>query len=776
MNTYFKYATFKRFLGGIGALALLLSLSLVLSTCGGGGAGGGNNPSPAAEEGPAGPTSFDLIDQALTEGRIDEETALTYKILSLVGHPSLPAEFKGYDLPGADNVSVLAEMKLKLRDPSTLRPETVELLTPIFRRPYDSDSYFYPGLESSVLSAGIQALAVRPDCGRFRVLDTANGVFRIYYESEAQRGLAEASVSALDSRVYDSLVSLMGSGRIGPGSPFDDSAESLCGTPEEQRKYDIFITSRLPHPNESARALTFLEDILGRNDGTSYILINANNNTTGAVPYVVAHELMHAFQYTYDIFTTWHDYAWLKEATATWAEWHIYPDESRQDRHGFAHYFLDPKTWLHSHESISEAALSDGVNYHPYGAYLWPFFLSNTTSAGPGIVRTIWDDSLSMNSLAANNAAIPGGFQKQFKEFTLQNYNQGPANLYRDSDSLTWGVNELIPEHFSSATISLTTASLPAATVFPLAAAYYNIRPDSQVRFIDFRLGVINAQPGAGLKAIVRRVGETGGHVEDWGGLAERIFCRDRPTENIEQIILILSNSNWDTLATLQGSDIQADITTSPCFPSGTGTVTQKRTYTLVAADGSKDQVTDEVSASFTVTYLESQSSPGILLSFAATGSMTWSFEEISSSIIDYDHTVVPPCTYELDPVNGGIIGLTYPNSLVGPGAIPQPVIGFTIGIPAIPGEICPYTYTHTDPINGTQTGSGNMLQGGVATTVLIPDHNSSDYPVPGVFADTFVNDFASFEDTKSFTDVDGGVTTYETHFDFRLPAGQRLN
>src|SRR5574340_1155423 len=95
----------------------------VLAACGGGGilkpqpavetpqaastepaAAGTAAPSEgAAEPAPTGPTSADLISQALENGQIDEVTALKYQVFAQFKDPRLPAAYSGTVLPDTDS-------------------------------------------------------------------------------------------------------------------------------------------------------------------------------------------------------------------------------------------------------------------------------------------------------------------------------------------------------------------------------------------------------------------------------------------------------------------------------------------------------------------------------------------------------------------------------------------------------------------------------------------------------------------------------------------------
>ncbi len=739
--------------------------ALATMHCGGG--GDDAQPEPPVDpdpgdEGPLGPSSFDLIDQALAEGRLDEETALTYQVLALVRHPALPAELLGHDLPGVDNVGVLLEVRL--RGEAYFTPEHWALLEPIFRRPYDQGSYFYPG--GPLPFAVRQAQPARPDCTVLQMLVTANNIFQVYYETDSQRAMAAAIVQALDSRIWPELTGLMGGELIGPNSAFDDSAQSPCGDPA---KYDVFVSAR----GGDAAHEAWPESRRGTQAFTSYIIINADG-VGGGPAHLAAHEVMHAFQWTYDVAAEWDDYRWLMEATATWVQWFIYPDESRAYRHNLARYFLNPRIWPTGGRSISSVGLQATDSEHEYGAYLWPYFHSQL--AGAQVVRAIWENCRMFSSLFAVNIATPGGFAEQFRRFALFNYNREPVDTLPQSyarDALSYRVEEFIPEDFSAAGPGLAPVNLPDVTVAPLAAAYYRITPAPHARYMLFDLSVINAQPGAGLMAIVRKPGQAVGEIEDWTGLAQREFCRDRASQSADEIVLILANSNFATPTPLLGSDIQALITSSPCFASGTGAISQVMNSDRVSPNG-YDHTTVEISVQFNFVYEPSVSLPGAwLFFFTEGGTMTYAYTYHSvttqGDVVDDD--VVPPCTFTPDT---GQIELTYASAVTG---VPRNWIAYWLSDPV--DQTCPATYTSTSSSTGTSTYAYAHNPDSYASTDLYQDVNPDGLNSGGVFPDIFLHDLAGFQGSKRYVYNDGFYdvdTTYDVTCDLRLPAGQQLN
>ena len=97
-----------------------------------------------------------------------------------------------------------------------------------------------------------------------------------------------------------------------------------------------------------------------------------------AIRVVVSHEYFHAIQAAYD---SGQDIKW-SEGTAVWAEEQAYPEQDDYER--FLSAFLDKP--FRPFDRASGSSFGDA---YPYGAALWPSFLSERFD--PAIVRAIWE-------------------------------------------------------------------------------------------------------------------------------------------------------------------------------------------------------------------------------------------------------------------------------------------------------------------------------------------------------------------------------------------------
>ena len=88
-------------------------------------------------EGPEGPSSIQLIEQARAAGTITDEQALIYKVQAVVGDPALPRPYQGDD---RDQDGTLV-MNAALEQWDALSPATQATLAPYLRAPSQPDSW-----------------------------------------------------------------------------------------------------------------------------------------------------------------------------------------------------------------------------------------------------------------------------------------------------------------------------------------------------------------------------------------------------------------------------------------------------------------------------------------------------------------------------------------------------------------------------------------------------------------------------------------------------------
>jgi hypothetical protein len=267
----------------------------------------------------------------------------------------------------------------------------------------------------------------------------------------------------------------------------------------------------------------------------SYILLDRSSGMGTLI-----HELMHSFQFAYDVAGTFNEYDWWREATAAWAEHYV--DPASNTEHRFAQDFLGvPDLPL---ETYVREAGQRGYK-HQYGAYLLPLFQQLRTGQ-PHLVRTSWEQFEHFtNSLAALNSLLPGGFNKQWPEFTLRNVNRSPVDDYFKADKLSnearLKLNQLVELQGAP-----SVAYALDGNVGHLTAHHYRFAfTDDSVRSVIFENPFVSgAFPTAHVRAVYR-IGINQWATEDWTDKPFVTFCRDVIADRVKELYIVISNSEW---------------------------------------------------------------------------------------------------------------------------------------------------------------------------------------------------------------------------------------
>lgn len=538
---------------------------------------------------PLPPTTFALIDQALAAGQINSETALLYKVYDDFADDRLPRQFRGRDDGFPDGSSLHAAEQLW----PTLSPATRELLAPFRLLPTEPGSWVevqatLQNPSPAPNSASSQS-SILPKV-QWSTVFAVGGKVRVSWMTTVRPGdapRAQSIAAELDSYLWSKLTTFMGEPLPVPNA--DGSV-----------RLDIYLTNnRRPVTKPFAYDPEGKSICDGRGLPAAIILGPYDTNSD------LAHELMHAILHGYPLkncFTS--GFRWMHEATATWAEHFAYPDPNPEHggngRRGAYSYLQDPTYSLDFANDDRE-----------YGAYLWFFFLTRGTSTGtPPYVRQIWQNSLQQDSLEAINSAIGelGGFKRQFPEFALYNWNRmddgsEPYRYYHTWDKLRHKAkingNRPIKMKLNGQTTAVETMShfLPY-----LSADYFHFdfESDPAIRRIDFINPVYptGAFPSAKLQAILKIRGQGWKAAEDWTTVATKTFCRDRPSEDLEQLVIVISNSQHTEgplLGTI-GDPPEIQVSSMSCNP-WEGTIRFTRTFRsdftniITSADSSISQI-----------------------------------------------------------------------------------------------------------------------------------------------------------------------------------------
>ena len=507
---------------------------------------------------PSTATTIQLIEQDLAAGKLDAMTAAIYEVYSLIPDSPLPLQYVGVPDPKVDIVpfQALASVYTSL---STAQKTEID---PYLRRPDDQTSAYFQFQQRQQAAAestsGSMASSTRPPSTiQWDTLMSTTGV-KIHYRMDIDGDEAKAVglAAAIDAKIYNSLNNLMGrvwmddTGCVGGGVEDDGGGSAL----------DIYLLHGIGDDG--------IEISCHASPTPGWVIVNADrplgNDTTIGMVQDATHEMFHAIQDSYYYFQSVGSYLWVQEATAMWSEDYVYPNA--QSEHDYANLYLNKTT---------QNPLDDNKGTQRYyGEYLWPFYMYRVQNSDPSFVRTMFEnakyypskDIFMLNPTSDDPVTL-------FPDFAVKNWNQAPLNNYQKVDKLTQGVTADYKQTISGVAEKRGYAlSGPDGQHFDrLSASYYDfVFTDSTARTVAFyngvtsklseRLGLINANDaksifyqtdpldfsqykGMNVQALMK-VNNTWTQ-EDWSDYGSKVLCRDRKAQNLQELVLIVTNSNF---------------------------------------------------------------------------------------------------------------------------------------------------------------------------------------------------------------------------------------
>jgi hypothetical protein len=244
----------------------------------------------------------------------------------------------------------------------------------------------------------------------------------------------------------------------------------------------------------------------------------------------VAHELFHVAQDAFDN----KESPWLNEATATWGEFRILHElgwtvDCPNCAHGYLNDFFSS-----FNEPLTTADLK-----HEYGAYLYFYFAQ--MEQGDDVVFKTWGNAAAagVQGEAAVDQLLP--FRENFPKYALRSWNAKPLKQrYRESRDPTFP--DLQPPTFEGVVEADDSVALPTV-LEPLGIEYFHFEfPDDAVRQVIFE-NTVAGQPDGAVQALVR-LADGWQEPADWTQRDKVTFCRDEPDQNIQELVVIISNSS----------------------------------------------------------------------------------------------------------------------------------------------------------------------------------------------------------------------------------------
>lgn len=505
-------------------------------------------------------TSYARIDSALAAGRIDAETAHKYRVFAAFGDTRLPIAYQGEDSAIAEIPAAVMETGTLLR---TFSPQTQAELAPFFLRPASPGSWLElstaggapddrdgdPGGGDRATEDANRGNAPPYDAGdptrdppasgptataiQWHTVSAVGGKVKVWaqlrYPGDSLK--AERIAQAMSATIWPTLVNLF-------WAPLDDGRLDDNGGDAALDFY--LVRPDFPDGSRKWRGVAMPADPVFPCDSSArYLLLDSRSplggpNSPGLLQ-VAVHEFTHAITHAaeYRNSDCW-EYAWIDEATASWSEHKVYPRANSE--HPDARFFLgSPRESLDHYDELDK---------HQYGAYLLPFYLA--LKKHEQALPSMWRQFKQKSSLDGIDAALRvegTTLDSLFPEFAVANLNRPPADDYRTEDALqdvaflkSDSVGASVPPggHYEKKILM---------NVHYLATQYSYFVFDTTVRSVTFE-NTLTPVPFAAVWGIEKIRGQWQ-KPADWSRTRTKTWCRNEAAEDLEQLILVFTNTQW---------------------------------------------------------------------------------------------------------------------------------------------------------------------------------------------------------------------------------------
>lgn len=503
-------------------------------------------------------SSFDLIEQAEQRGEISDEMALLYRVFAVFADPRLPWRLRG-DNTGVIDWPVVDEA---LRRFDTLTPATQATLAPFLVPPVYQGSWYdlrRRGLTGAAIAANQPVAPMRRQdliddlCQKVSTeafLTKSSTHFMVWYppNDPALAQDAQTALDQLEQRIYPTMTGLF---NVRP------KTDHHLGCNPGDARLDVYIVyGAFPSEYKGALAAVSPYPTEDCKDAASYMLVLAREYESLSV---IVHEFTHMLQIAYKLTGPWGDCLgdnedfWM-EATADWAMDAFEELDPAPDR-DFEH--VSAPDYLYS----AAQSLWEWGDNRQYGAYLLPFYLVRRLEPDrPQLIPDIFADMTQPGGeslFKVIDARVDGGLAERWPEFALYNLNLPPNNQYEQWDDLTWRWDDwkeyVAPraemEMKGGPQLQLVVTSRGSSNFYVrnMATEQMDIHLAPDVRMFAFANTFAGAPDTADIR--VQALGKpNGGEWQgpfDWTPRKWNIICRDRTGQRFDDVIILLTNSNW---------------------------------------------------------------------------------------------------------------------------------------------------------------------------------------------------------------------------------------
>jgi hypothetical protein len=253
----------------------------------------------------------------------------------------------------------------------------------------------------------------------------------------------------------------------------------------------------------------------------------------------IAHELAHVTQNNYDYQEIQNPKSkWVVEGTASWVEHNVLKALNVTPK--IAYGFVEGNAngtglFQNLHRSLD-------LPVHWYGT--WLFFFHASLELGDDVVTKVWEKASSVDASSAVNLVIP--FEQHLPRFAVRNVNDDDPlpdpMTYRTHDRTFPRSEYPYPQSTFSSPAPVTELEAPEEPLPHLASAYFRFKFPANIRRVTFQ-NMYRVLSDAHVWAIPK-VGGQWKVPEDWSRDEQRVFCRDYPTEDLSELVLIVTNAH----------------------------------------------------------------------------------------------------------------------------------------------------------------------------------------------------------------------------------------
>jgi hypothetical protein len=422
-------------------------------------------------------STTELIDEAVAAGNITSEKGLVYKVFAVFNDSRFPEEYKGNSGNMDSGTNIMREVALKYETMSNeAKAEVYPFLLPAYMKGSwyqletvsQNSNAFKAKVGNKTIASELKGggnisstLQVQPtDAEEWKWVGSDK--VKVWYIDDSfkyNEKLANDILSEIQNAIWPGLKNLMGreplsdAGLAPPAPP--DGFGIIPGSYDENGALDIILCEWMARPGathayqpQGNKPLPIPSFITINITGTSLF---GDKNNPGIIP-VLTHEMMHVWQNTYSRLWDYSNYSWLEEATANWAIDYIYPFINTENKDAFT--FLNT-TYL----PIDDTTTCRVDFERQYGVYI-PFsywtnsaltpYIWNNDYLGPSLIKTIWENVQTMDSLSAVDWADSSAdrlsqrkdsaiFERFWADALVAAWNRGLTGYFFEKDDLLQG-------------------------------------------------------------------------------------------------------------------------------------------------------------------------------------------------------------------------------------------------------------------------------------------------------------------------------------------------